>query len=165
MTHWRQRYKVHLTAEAFPMMPDEELDALTADLKKNGLKLLVTLAKDGRALEGRNRLEAIDRAGMPILPHHFHRYEGDDPVGFVMSANIHRRHMDVATRAATLVKLAKLETGLRTLVRDSRNVSALESAAGKVAGVGNRLAIMAREEIRQRQRALRAGRWSLMREI
>ena len=36
---WRDAYEVHPAADVFPMMSDEELDALAADIKANGLKV------------------------------------------------------------------------------------------------------------------------------
>ena len=35
---WRDQYKVHPAADVFPMMSDEELEALGDDIKKNGLR-------------------------------------------------------------------------------------------------------------------------------
>jgi hypothetical protein len=64
---WRNKYKVHPAADVFPMMSDEELDALGQDIKVNGLhwgsKIVFTM--DDQLLDGRNRLEAMERAGVP----------------------------------------------------------------------------------------------------
>lgn len=59
-------------------------------------------------LDGRNRLRACESAG--IKPR-FRRYEGDDPVGFVVSMNIHRRHLDESQRGMIAARLAKLPKG------------------------------------------------------
>jgi ParB-like chromosome segregation protein Spo0J len=75
---WRDEYKVHPAADVFPMMSDEELDALGADIKANGLKHPIICQRvpyaDDEAelpdelilLDGRNRLEAIERAGLNL---------------------------------------------------------------------------------------------------
>src|SRR5215467_13827498 len=80
-TTWRERIKVHPAADLFPMMPDDELDALAKDINENRLQQPVvlwtpTLLKDlpsrGKnkfpkeiyLLDGRNRLEAIERANV-----------------------------------------------------------------------------------------------------
>ena len=34
---WRTKYKVHPAADVFPMMSDDELKALGADIEENGL--------------------------------------------------------------------------------------------------------------------------------
>ena len=73
---WRDEYKVHPAADVFPMLPDEELDELAADIKANELLEPVeywggpvqSLVDDddgeiGEILDGRNRLEGCERAG------------------------------------------------------------------------------------------------------
>ena len=59
-------------------------------------------------LDGRNRYRACLRAG--VEPR-YRDYEGDDPCGFVVSANIRRRHLDESQRALIAAKLANMTRG------------------------------------------------------
>ena len=100
--------KAHPAAELLPMIVGKDLDELVADVKANGLLQPITLTKDGLVLDGRNRLVACERAG--VEPR-FETYQGEDPIAFVMSANVHRRHMTDAQRTIIAAKLANLGNG------------------------------------------------------
>jgi ParB-like chromosome segregation protein Spo0J len=106
---WRDKYKVHPAADVFPMMSDEELAALGEDIKKNGLKHAILGLKDsGEVIDGRNRLEAMERAGIYQDPQLVYPMDdGDDPVSFVISLNIHRRHLTKAQQADLVVAAIK----------------------------------------------------------
>src|SRR5262245_24291659 len=79
----------HPIADMFPLMEGEELDALVADIRANGL-LESIVTYEGMILDGRNRCRACLAAGVePVLT----PFRGDDPVAFVISANIRRRHL------------------------------------------------------------------------
>jgi hypothetical protein len=62
-TNWRKHLPVHPAAELFPMMPESELRELGEDIKKNGLLSPIAIY-DGRLVDGRNRLDAIELVGM-----------------------------------------------------------------------------------------------------
>ena len=64
MSKWHD--KVHPAADAFPMMLEDELAKLTEDIKANGMRFPITFDKDGGLLDGRNRLEALERAGLDL---------------------------------------------------------------------------------------------------
>jgi ParB-like chromosome segregation protein Spo0J len=67
MSRWRETWKVHPAAEVFPLMEDDELEALGKDITENGLKQPIMMfdAEGGPVvLDGRNRLEAMERAGI-----------------------------------------------------------------------------------------------------
>lgn len=98
-------YKIHPAAELFPLMTGDELKELAADIKKNGQIVPVVRDKDGLIMDGRNRLNACkiaDRA--PV----FFTYTGNDPVGFIVSANIRRRHLTPAQKQELLIKVIAL---------------------------------------------------------
>ena len=56
-------YEVHQAATEWPLLSDEELAALTADIKAHGLKIPILLY-EGTVLDGRNRLLACKAAGV-----------------------------------------------------------------------------------------------------
>jgi hypothetical protein len=90
----------HPAAEIFPLMPDDELRDLAANIK-GGQRDPIAIC-DGKVLDGRNRLRACRLAGVrPRVEH----VETDDPLGFVLSRNLHRRHLNSAQRAALAVEL------------------------------------------------------------
>ena len=98
---------VHPAAEIFPLMEGEEFEALVADIKKHGLRVPITTIGEGddkKLLEGRNRERACIAAGIPPL---YTPFQGDDPVAFVISANIHRRHLDAKQKRDLIAKLLK----------------------------------------------------------
>jgi len=100
--------QVHPAAQAFPLLDGEELEALAADIAANGLQELIVLDTDGAILDGRNRFRACELA--EVAPR-FRVYEGNDPVGFVVSANLRRRHLSESQRAMIGARLATMERG------------------------------------------------------
>jgi hypothetical protein len=83
------------------MMSDAELDELAADIKVHGL-LHPIAVKDGVLIDGRNRREACLRAN--VTPQ-FEELNGLDPVAYILSANINRRHLTKGQRAMAVAKL------------------------------------------------------------
>jgi hypothetical protein len=80
------KWKIHPVAETYPLMSEAELEALTEDIKDNGLKRAI-VRYQGQILDGRNRLIACERAG--IEPR-FEDYEGEDPAAHARSLNLNR---------------------------------------------------------------------------
>jgi len=69
------KYRVHPLAARYPLMPDEKLDAMAADIAKphdgktTGQLHPVVLRQVGKSrevIDGRNRIEACRRAGVPV---------------------------------------------------------------------------------------------------
>jgi hypothetical protein len=91
----------------FPPMTDAEIDTLAQDIRANGQQVPIWLY-EGKSLDGRNRIEACKRLRIEVKAQ---PYPGDDPIGFVLSVNLHRRHLDASQRAMVAAKLADLEVG------------------------------------------------------
>jgi hypothetical protein len=100
-------YEFHPLADCFPLMTEQEAAALRKDVKKNGLLEPITLL-DGKILDGRNRSQAC--ANMNVKPR-YEEYEGDDPVAFVVSKNLHRRNLTAGQRDMASQKLATMRLG------------------------------------------------------
>ncbi|WP_308608657.1 ParB N-terminal domain-containing protein [uncultured Corynebacterium sp.] len=82
-------------ANFYPMLSEEALAELAADIKENGQQSPITVTADGVLLDGRNRLKACEIAGVePRVTVH----EGDDEGAFVRSSN-ERRHQSTGSRA------------------------------------------------------------------
>lgn len=102
--------KAHEYAEVFPMMADDDLAELASDIKANGLQdKIVTL--NGLILDGRNRYAACQIAGYDVGPADVKEYRGDDPLGYVVSCNLHRRHLTTSQRGIVAGKLETLKLG------------------------------------------------------
>lgn len=103
-------HPVHPYADLFPLIPDNELHLLANDIKTNGLREPIWLHKDGRIIDGRNRYRACKRAG--VEPD-YRTYQGsdDDLLGYVISLNMRRRHLDESQRAMVTAKIATLGKG------------------------------------------------------
>jgi hypothetical protein len=96
-----QKLELHPYCTLFPACTEEELQTLTDDIRQNGLLDPVVLL-DGKILDGRNRDTACAMLG--IDPETI-EYAGDDPLGFVLSKNLHRRHLNESQRAMVASKI------------------------------------------------------------
>lgn len=89
-------YQLHPLCTLFPRMAGAEFEALKTDILNNGLHQPIVL-HDGMVLDGGNRYRACLELGVEPLTE---EYEGDDIVAYVLSANLHRRHMSPGQQAA-----------------------------------------------------------------
>ena len=90
------KHELHPLCTLFPRMEGAEFDALVADIRANGLRQPIVLHQ-GMVLDGGNRARACEAAG--VAPD-FVEFDGDNIVDFVLSANLHRRHMTPGQQAA-----------------------------------------------------------------
>ena len=114
VTTWRDRFQVHPAADIFPMLSADELAELGGDIKANGLRSSIVLSADGILLDGRNRLEAMERAGVAVQEWHTRTFGDGDPVAFIVSSNIRRRHLNKQQQADLIVAALKAAEKPRT---------------------------------------------------
>jgi len=103
--------RVHPVADIFPRMTVIEYAALRDDIKANGQREPIWVF-DGQIIDGRHRAQACEEIGIePAV----REYDGDESglVGFVVSLNLHRRHLDESQRAIVAGRLANLRRGER----------------------------------------------------
>jgi hypothetical protein len=116
-----QELKFHPIADIFPLMEGEELDALVADIKKYGVREKIVLY-EGKILDGRNRYRALQK--LEGFPNYMTKGGGriftlgnvtvdrsqiTDPVAYVVSKNIHRRHLTAEQKREIIAALLKMQ--------------------------------------------------------
>lgn len=111
---------VHPAAEVFPMLSSDELAELAEDMLLHGQRLPI-IVKDGVLIDGRNRREACRLAG--IAPR-VEELNGEEPVAFILSTNIARRHLTKGQRAMAVARICpETHQGKRATSSESDEVS------------------------------------------
>jgi len=124
----------HPFAEIFPLIVGPEFDVLVSDITKHGQFEPIVLFED-KILDGRNRYRACVAAGVDPQ---FEPYQGDDPLGFVLSRNVRRRHLDESQRALVAAKLETMDHGGNRKAGQDANLHVDRSAAAKMLNVSER---------------------------
>jgi ParB-like chromosome segregation protein Spo0J len=116
----------HEYADIFPWMEGQAFRELVEDVRKNGVMEPIVFMGEF-ILDGRNRYMAAREIGCeyPRV-----EYEGDDPLGFVISKNARRRDLTPSQRAAIALTLEK-ELAKAAKVRQAANLKS--NIAPKVA--------------------------------
>jgi len=109
----------HAAAEIFPMMVGCDLDALVADIRDNGQREPIIL-HDGLILDGRNRFAACKVLGITPLTAEWDGH--GTPEAFVVSMNLHRRHLNDGQRAMVAARLAT-RTRQESLIPNASNLA------------------------------------------
>ena len=101
-------YPLHPVVEIFPVMDELTFANLTEDIRVNGQHEPILLWR-GQVIDGRHRLRACEELG--IAPK-VREVDADlDPIGLVLSLNLHRRHLSESQRAMVAAKLANMPRG------------------------------------------------------
>jgi hypothetical protein len=95
----------HPLAELIPGMSEAEYAELRDDIAANGQQQKIALF-EGKVLDGRHRARACEELGIEPATY---EYTGGDPVRFVVSLNLKRRHLTVGQRAMCATALLAYE--------------------------------------------------------
>lgn len=106
-----KRLEHHPISKLFPMLSDAQIDDLSANITAQGVRNPVVLL-DGKILDGRNRDEAGNRAKVSVPTVDFYALPGITPVSspteWVLSQNLHRRHLNESQRAIVAMEAEPL---------------------------------------------------------
>lgn len=102
----------HPIAEIFPLMSEQELNALAADIKETQVLREPIITHEGKIIDGRNRFKACAIAGVEPT---YEEWDGKGSmVSYVVSRNLYRRHMSESQRAMVAAQIATMRQGERT---------------------------------------------------
>jgi N6-adenosine-specific RNA methylase IME4 len=129
--------KFHTLANIFPLIEGDAFDALRDDIKANGLHDQIVMLDDA-ILDGRNRYRACKAARVDIprrMIRSFNPKTEGDPLAWVISKNLQRRHLNESQRAWVAAKIANIQLGdnqygsanLRTLAVSQANAAKMLS--------------------------------------
>ncbi len=135
----------HPLANLFPLIEGREFDELVADVKAQGLLERIVMY-EGMILDGRNRYRAALAAGLLEANTDWTYWQGKrqfvefayqspfsafseatvaaGPLAYVLSINLHRRHLDESQRAMVAARIANLPPG-RPALWNSANLQSL----------------------------------------
>lgn len=136
-----QPVRWHECANLFPMLQGAPFDALVEDIRQSGVREPIVML-DGAILDGRNRYMAARQLGIeyPVT-----EYDGDDPLGFVVSLNLKRRHLSESQRAMVASKIANLKKGDNQHTVDGQICPTSTAAAADMLNVSERSVKTARK--------------------
>lgn len=131
---------LHPLCTLFPPMDAETFNSFVDDIADNGLREPV-ITLDGQVLDGRNRQAACAELG--LMPDGMYQdYVGDDPLAFVLSKNLARRHLTESQRAMIAAQLVNWEKGVNQHSSGSANLQTRQ--ASKLMSISERAVAAAR---------------------
>lgn len=111
--------EAHEIANIFPMMNETDFENLKKDIQENGFdEERSILLYENKILDGRNRNRACQELGIEPI---FRIYEGEDPLYYVISNNLNRRHLNESQRTIVAMRMANMKQGERTDIEHSAN--------------------------------------------
>lgn len=117
-------YPSHPLADMFPMIPEADRKLLADDIVTFGQRDPIILL-DGMVLDGRNRHWACGFAEIEPI---YEQYSGDDPLNFVLSKNLHRRHLTESQRALIAAAIVDWERGVNQTTAGGANLPTRRAA-------------------------------------
>jgi hypothetical protein len=135
----------HDYANLFPMLDAAAQDRLREDIQAHGVREPV-IVFGGRILDGRNRYMAARDLGLDFPVADFVGTDAE-ALAYVLSTNLHRRHLTEAQRAAVAAKIANMGRGNPSFDPNSANLrnSVSTAQAAEMLSVGTRSVEAARK--------------------
>src|SRR5262249_26135395 len=128
----------------FPPLPDEQYEALKADIAKNGVHVPVEIdAESGELLDGHHRVRACEELGLPfpdVIRREF--ASADERLEHALKLNVLRRQLGPVAWARAFERLASLRGVLLGNGGDRRSADAL--AAGQASELASELGVAPR---------------------
>ena len=113
-------YPLHPAVEIFPGMDQASFSNLVEDIRTNGQHEPILLWR-GQVIDGRHRLRACEELGIAPKVREVDSAL-DDPIGLVLSLNLHRRHLSESQRAMVAARITTLRQGRRSDLQPSANL-------------------------------------------
>ena len=124
-------YEVHPVAALFPDADAEDRRRMREDIEARGVRRPVEV-QGGFLLDGRTRLSICEELGIEAP---WVEVSGDvDAVGWILSANVHRRHLSTSQRAVLAAELVGAEGITLEEAAEAVNVSRMSVARAKAVG-------------------------------
>lgn len=156
-------FKIHPVAAIFPIMSGKPMDEFTADIKANGLRDPIVMS-DGQVVDGRNRLIGCIRAG--IKPTFIEWTERGSIVQWIISVNLHRRHLNDSQRAIASARVAEVlivegkqrsMQNLRSSGRSAENLDPESRDQGSSAEKAAALLNVSKDAVAKATKVIKAG--------
>lgn len=149
-TNGTQEYEIHEYCKLFPLMPQDQFDALVDDIRENGLRNPIVIYEN-KILDGRHRYKAcinLGRQPVSVI------YDGEDALGYVISHNLARRHLDESQRAMIGARLATLKVGQKSQKDERGEISPTTGLTNEQAA--KRMSVH-RDSVRHARKVLNSG--------
>lgn len=124
--------ELHPLCTLFPRMSEGDFDSLCSDIEQNGLRQPIVL-HEGMILDGGNRYRACMETGSAPA---FIEFDGENLVSYVLSANLHRRHLSPGQQAAIVASCADWANAQTVGKPKSGHVAPLQTVADRAAQAG-----------------------------
>jgi ParB-like nuclease domain len=131
----------HQLSKAFPAMTEAEYAALVENIREHGQRHPI-ITYQGQILDGFHRARAC--AELNKEPY-TKEYGGNDPAGYVLSSNLHRRHLSASQRAGAIVACNEWRSnGIRDQLGNVAELPRTSAQLAETAQVSERLIVDAK---------------------
>ncbi len=159
----------HPVASLFPLMGGQEFEDLVVDIDLHGVREPIWTWQ-GQGIDGRNRVRALEEAnvrredrGEKPWPLPKREWSGQGSlVAFVLSLNLHRRHLSTSQRALLAARSADMLEEEARQRRKSGQTLASDEAKGKSAAEAAKLTHTSTSSVERARQVLRNGSPSLV---